>query len=71
MLSTLTTWGLIAGTASLAIMATIFVVVMRNSSSSRQITGWKKTALHPSGYLRFAGVAYAVAGVSFLLSKMF
>lgn len=70
MLSTITNWALITGTASLAIMATIFVVVMRKSSSSTQITGWRKKAYHPAPYLRVAGISYGVAAVAFILNMV-
>ena len=71
MLSSIVNLGLITGTVSLAIMATIFVVVMRKTSSGTQITGWRKTAYHPAPYLRVAGISYAAAGVAFLLNLMF
>lgn len=71
MLSTLATWGFLVGTASLAVMVGIFVAVMRHQPSGTQLTGWRKTVLHPANYLRITGIAYGVAGVSYLLQKIF
>lgn len=71
MFSTIATWGLVIGTASLVAMGGIFVTVMRRKSSGTQITGWQKKALHPAGYLKVAGIAYGVAGVSYLIHTIF
>lgn len=70
MLSTIMNWSLITGTVSLAVMATIFVVVMRKTSGGTQITGWRKKAFHPAPYLRVTGISYAIAAGAFLLNMM-
>ncbi len=69
MLSSIAFYGFIAGTAAVALVGTIFVVTMRKGT--RQLEGWKKTALHPKPYLRFAGISYGVALAAFLLGQLF
>jgi len=66
MLSTIVTYGLVAGTAALAIVGTIFVVVMNRRRTDQKILGWQKIVLHPAPYLRFAGISYLVAAVAFV-----
>ena len=70
MLSTIAMYAAIVGSAALAVVGTIFVVTMRRNVGGAKIGGWKKKVLHPAPYLRFAGLSYLVAAITFGVSKL-